>query len=51
MIFNPADPDCENDEILGISLPFRSVREASVGENAVDSAVNHGGMPRRGKVI
>jgi hypothetical protein len=35
----------------GLSLPFRSVRAVSVGENAVDSAVNHGGLPRSGKVI
>jgi hypothetical protein len=27
------------------------VRAASVGENAVDSAVNHGGLPHSGKVI
>jgi hypothetical protein len=26
------------------------VRAASVGENAVDSAVKHGGLPRSGKV-
>jgi hypothetical protein len=27
------------------------VRAASVGENAVDSAVNHGGLPRSGEVV
>jgi hypothetical protein len=30
---------------------FWSVRAASVGENAVDSAVNHGGLPHSEKVV
>jgi hypothetical protein len=51
MIFDPADPDCENDEILRYITSILMVWAASVGENAVDSAVNHGGLPRSGKVI
>jgi hypothetical protein len=32
-------------------IQFWSVRAESVGENAGDSAVNHGGLPHSGKVV
>jgi hypothetical protein len=51
MIFDPADPDCENDEIL------RYITSILIGESGkclrkyYDIAVNHEGLPRSGKVI